>query len=95
MAILVFGFLARAAVGPAEYPAQHARRPDRRSRKWPSAAALLNVGLNLVLIPRFGMVGAAAATAGALVFAATANAIVARRRLGVSIFILAHLGRTR
>ena len=92
MAILVVGFLARAAVGPAEFLLNMLGHHSAVA-KVAASAALINIGLNVVLIPRFGMLGAAMANAGALVFAAFANAAVARRRLGMDIFILAHLRR--
>jgi O-antigen/teichoic acid export membrane protein len=47
------------------------------------AAFVLNVALNLALIPLFGILGAAVATASAMVFEAGALACQARRRLGV------------
>ena len=92
MAILVVGFLARAAVGPAEFLLNMLGQQSAVA-KVTASAALLDVALNLALIPSYGIYGAAFANAGALVFAAIANALVAHRRLGMNIFILAHLGR--
>jgi O-antigen/teichoic acid export membrane protein len=43
--------------------------------------------LNLVLIPHYGLEGAAAATAVSLVFASIWLFIAVRRRLGISAFI--------
>lgn len=47
------------------------------------AAAALNIGLNLLLIPRFGINGAAAATAASVSLANLANASWARRKLHI------------
>jgi O-antigen/teichoic acid export membrane protein len=92
MCILVFGFLARASIGPAEF-LLNTLGEQRRSAMVAVGAALVNVLLNLVLIPRFGLIGAACATTGALLFAATANYTVARRRLGFGISIFQNLRR--
>jgi O-antigen/teichoic acid export membrane protein len=48
-----------------------------------ACSAALNVGLNLLLIPRHGMMGAAWATLAAFAFLFAATAIVARRRYRV------------
>jgi O-antigen/teichoic acid export membrane protein len=47
----------------------------------------LNVALSFVLVPLFGLAGAAAATSTALVAAALMNYVVARRRLELEISI--------
>ena len=66
MVILAFGMIARAAVGPAE------RLLNMLGDRKPCAAAyalafVINLALCFVLIPRFGIDGAAAATSTALV----------------------------
>jgi len=55
------------------------------------AAAILNVALNFALVPVFGLVGAAIATASSLIVAATMNAIVVWRRLDIKIAIWENL----
>jgi O-antigen/teichoic acid export membrane protein len=45
----------------------------------------LNVGLNLWLIPRYGVLGAAAATSGALAFMSLLELLFARRIVGVAL----------
>jgi O-antigen/teichoic acid export membrane protein len=86
MMVLVAGFLARAAVGPSDtilrMLGQH-----RLSAAISVATAVLNVALLLALIPAFGLVGAAAATAVALTAEAACNWLAARRRLGLHIGI--------
>ncbi len=54
-----------------------------------SCAAVLNVALNLVLVPRFGLEGAAASTAISIVFATAWLAVIVRRRLGITAFVFA------
>jgi O-antigen/teichoic acid export membrane protein len=57
----------------------------RQAAKWLAASALVNVGLNLALIPSFGVEGAAFATAISIVFWNVALVREIRKRLGVSI----------
>jgi O-antigen/teichoic acid export membrane protein len=90
MAILVVGFLARASVGPAEFLLNMLGQ-QRAVAAVAVSAAVIDICLCAVLIPKFGMLGAALANAATLVFAATAYAAVAYRRLGMKIFVLSHL----
>jgi O-antigen/teichoic acid export membrane protein len=90
MVILVIGFLARAAVGPAEF-LLNTLGEQNRSALVAISAATLNVLLNYLLIPSFGLVGAATATTASLIAAAIANYVVARRRLGFGISIFENL----
>jgi O-antigen/teichoic acid export membrane protein len=86
MAILVLGFLARSAMGPAEF-LLNMLGEQRRCATVMAIAATLNIGLNLLLVPRYGIVGAASATAAALITAALLNAWVARAKLGIKVAI--------
>ena len=87
MVVLAAGFLFRASVGPAEF-VLNALGEQKACAAVAASAAALDIGLNLVLVPMFGMIGAAIATAVALATAATLYAIVARRRLGLDLTIL-------
>ncbi len=80
--VLLVGVLARAAVGPVDALLTMADQQSACARVY-MAAFVLNVALNLALIPLFGILGAAVATASAMVFEAGALACQARRRLGV------------
>ena len=87
MFILAAGMLARAAVGPAE------RLLNMLGERKPCAltyagAFAVNLILCIVLIPRFGIEGAAAATATAIVCESVSLYIFAKRRLGFHVFIL-------
>jgi len=55
---------------------------EKKARYYPlitAAAAAANIGLNLALIPRFGMMGAAWATAAAYALMAALGAIISQR----------------
>lgn len=87
IALLLIGVLARASIGPAD-----ALLTMTGLQK--SCAAIygltfaLNVVFNLVMIPLFGLAGAAIATSCAIFFETAALAIVARRKLGITTFIV-------
>jgi O-antigen/teichoic acid export membrane protein len=53
-----------------------------------SGAFVVNVALNFSLIPAFGLVGAAVATAAALIVETAMLYVTVRRRLGISCSIL-------
>lgn len=87
MFILAVGMLARAAVGPAE------RLLNMLGERTPCAltyagAFAVNLGLCIVLIPGFGIEGAAMATSAAIVCESISLYIVAKRRLGFHVSIL-------
>ena len=90
MFILVIGFLFRSAMGPAEYLLNMLGEQALCATVL-CAAAILNVALNFALVPAFGLVGAAIATATSLIVAATMNAIVVWRRLDIKIAIWENL----
>jgi O-antigen/teichoic acid export membrane protein len=91
-AVLLFGLLSRAAVGPAE---QLLMMTDNQiapayAFAW---AFVLNLGLGVALIPNWGGGGAAAGTALAYAAAAAIMAREVRLRLGFSIGILSVMRR--
>ncbi|MEQ1616348.1 MAG: lipopolysaccharide biosynthesis protein [Hyphomicrobiaceae bacterium] len=92
MFILVLGFLFRAAMGPSEF-LLNMMGQQKMCAAVLAVTAALNVSLNFALVPRFGLVGAATATALALMFAAIMNNLVAYQRLGIKLSILSNLGR--
>lgn len=92
MFILVLGFLVRASMGPAEFLLNMLGEQTLCAAVLVVTAAL-NIALNFVLIPRFGIIGAAAATSIALTVAAVLNYLVARRRLDLEISIFNNLIR--
>ena len=90
MCILVVGFLSRSAMGPAEY-LLNMLGEQKLCAAVLSGAALLSIVLNFILVPRFGLVGAASATAISLTSAALLNAIVVWRRLDIQMPIWRNL----
>ncbi len=86
MFILVVGFLLRSAVGPVELLLNMLGQQAACATVL-AVTAILNLALNLMLVPAFGLVGAALSTATSLAAAAVANAIVARRTLGIDTVI--------
>ncbi|MBS0240945.1 MAG: lipopolysaccharide biosynthesis protein [Proteobacteria bacterium] len=92
MLVLVAGFLGRASMGPSELllnmlGQQHA------SARTAIAVALLDVMLCALLVPRFGLLGAAAATALSLLAGALTNTSIAKSRLGLDIAIWQNVGK--
>jgi O-antigen/teichoic acid export membrane protein len=93
MLILVAGFILRASTGPSDYLLNMLGQ-QRACATIQVVSAVVNVALNLSFVPKFGITGAALATALSLSGSAIACAIVARRRLGIemSIFRFARRG---
>lgn len=86
MLILVVGFLFRSAMGPSEILLNMLGK-QRLCATVQVTTAVLNVILNVTLVPIYGIVGAAAATSTALVTGALLNYIVVNRHLGIEIAI--------
>lgn len=86
MAILVVGFLFRSSMGPAEHLLNMLGH-QRLCAFVMCTAALLNVALNLMLVPKFGIIGAAVATATSLITVATLGALAVHNRLGIKIAV--------
>ena len=82
MFILVVGLLARAAVGPIEYMLSM-QGEEKVCAGALLLAASVNIALNFALIPAFGLIGAAAATATSTVLATVLLYALAERRLGL------------
>lgn len=80
--LLVFGVVARAAVGPCESLLTMSGNQNICAAVYAVTLAL-NIGLNLVLIPLFGLWGAAMATAFAMIFEAGALSFTVWRKLGI------------
>ncbi len=87
MFILSAGMLARAAVGPAERLLNMLGMRKQCAMVY-AAAFALNLTLCVILIPRLGIEGAAAATATAMIAESIMLFVVAKRRLGFHVFIM-------
>lgn len=88
LGLLMLGFLARAATGPTEYLLNMTGNQNVVAIVY-GAAFIGNVALNLLLIPAFGLAGAATATAISVVLSTIWLAVVVRRRLGITAFVFA------
>lgn len=89
MAILFCGYLAKSAVGPGEVLLTMTGK--QRLCAWLYAVALAtNLSLNMVLIPLYGLTGAAMAAAGAMMMEALLLHVAVRRTLGIVLFVFAN-----
>jgi O-antigen/teichoic acid export membrane protein len=86
MFVLAVGLLARASVGPVERLLNMLGEQRACAMVYAGAFAF-NVVACIVLIPRFGVIGAAIATATALVAESVLLFWVTRRRLGIHAFV--------
>jgi O-antigen/teichoic acid export membrane protein len=93
MFILAAGVLARAATGPSELVLNMLGH-QRACALSLATAAIVSVSLNLVLIPIWGLTGAAVATATALGTAAFLNWLAAKKLSDVNLFVLAAYSRS-
>src|SRR6185312_4170013 len=92
--LLVFGVVARAAVGPCESLLTMSGNQNICAGVY-AMTLTLNIGLNVLMIPLFGLWGAAVATAFAMIFEATALSFTVWRKLGIvmAIFVPATLSK--
>lgn len=86
MFVLALGLLSRAAVGPVERLLNMLGQQNVCASVYGLAFAL-NVIFGLILIPRFGGLGAAAGTAAALTIESVLLFFVTKERLGLHVFI--------
>jgi O-antigen/teichoic acid export membrane protein len=84
--LLVFGVVARAAVGPCESLLTMSGNQNICAGVYALTLAL-NIGLNVVFIPLFGLWGAAIATAFAMIFEAVTLSFTVWRKLGIVMVI--------
>jgi O-antigen/teichoic acid export membrane protein len=84
MFLLAIGLIIKASVGPAEF-LLNMLGEQRRTAAVLVFTATLNVVLNFALVPRFGLMGAAAATSLSLVSSALLYRSIAKRRLGIEV----------
>lgn len=85
MFVLTIGLLARASIGPGERLLIMVGQ-QRLCAAIYATAFFTNLGLCLALVPYFGLVGAAASTATAIVVESTLLFVMAKRRLGLHAF---------
>ncbi len=88
--IIMVGLLARASVGPAERVLNMTGQQSACAFVYATALAV-NVTLCFLLIPRYGLIGAATATATAVTVESGLLFLAVRRRLGVAMSVFAGL----
>jgi len=88
MAILLAGILAKALVGPAETLLMMSGKQNICVALY-AGALTANVVLNVLLIPHFGIEGAAIATASAMAVEAVLLHLAVRHALGIALFAFA------
>lgn len=86
--ILILGVIARASVGPCESLLSMSGNQNICAVLY-ALALIVNVGLNLALIPLLGLSGAAIATVCAMVTEAATLSYAVRKRLGITMFVFA------
>jgi O-antigen/teichoic acid export membrane protein len=86
MFVLAIGLMARASVGPVERLLNMVGEQRACAAVYAGAFAI-NLLLCFLLIPPMGPMGAAIAIAGAMVVEAALLFFVAKRRLGIHVFI--------
>lgn len=91
MAILFAGILSKALIGPAETLLTMAGEQKLCVMLYAVALAS-NIGLNVTLIPLFGLIGAASATMGAMMVEALLLHLAVRRKFSMVLFAFARTG---
>ena len=91
--LLVLGVVARAAVGPCESLLTMSGNQNVCAIVY-ALTLVVNIGLSMVLIPHFGLWGAAIATAVSMTFEAAALSFTAWRKLGIAMVIFLPPTRT-
>lgn len=86
--LLVLGVVARASVGPCESLLTMSGNQNICAAVF-ALTLVINIGLNVILLPPFGLWGAAAATALAMMFEAAALSFTVWRRLGIAMTVFA------
>jgi len=92
--LLMIGVLARASVGPADALLTMTGHQNTCAGIY-AGTFVINVVLNLALIPLFGLAGAAIATSLAILFEAAALATAVKRKLNITTFVLPLLFQPR
>lgn len=94
MLILVVGFLLRSSMGPSEFLLNMLGKQSVCAAVQVTVA-LTTVALNFLLVPKYGLIGAATATSVALISGALMNNVVVSRTLGIEVAVWANLFKRR
>jgi O-antigen/teichoic acid export membrane protein len=94
MLVVLAGLVLRSATIPVEYLLNMTGH-HRDTMGVYALAAMANIGLNLLLIPDYGIVGAAIATYTAMLSGNLCLYVLVRKRLGVNAFVFPFRGKTQ
>ncbi len=94
MFVMVAGYLVRASVGPAEFVLRMLGEQTSCAIVF-GVSALFNLMANLLLVPHYGLMGAAISSSLTLMGAAIAFHAIARKRLGLDIAVWSGILRKR
>ncbi|MEP7452076.1 lipopolysaccharide biosynthesis protein [Phyllobacterium sp. SB3] len=86
--IMVIGVVARASVGPAESLLNMAGKQKICAAVY-AVTLIVNICLSIVLIPAYGLTGAACATAFSMIFEAVTLTLTVYNRLNITMFVFA------
>lgn len=86
--IMVIGVVARASVGPAESLLNMAGQQKICAAVY-AVTLIVNICLSIVLIPAYGLTGAACATAISMIFEAVTLTLTVYKRLNITMFVFA------
>lgn len=86
--IMVVGVVARASVGPAESLLNMAGKQKICAAVY-AVTLIVNICLSIVLIPAYGLTGAACATAISMIFEAATLTLTVYNRLNITMFVFA------
>ena len=88
--VLVIGVLLRASVGPAESLLNMSGN-ERISAVALGATLFVSIALAIVLIPAYGLMGAAFAVSAAMVFESVALGVAVNRKLGIRVSVFSDM----
>ncbi|MBV2141897.1 lipopolysaccharide biosynthesis protein [Falsochrobactrum sp. TDYN1] len=92
--ILIIGVIARASIGPAESLLNMSGKQNICALLY-AVTLGINIALNLLLIPRFGLMGAAFATAFSMLVEAALLSTAVYRTMSITMFILVPQNRSK
>lgn len=85
--LLVLGYIANTSVGPAKYLVNLTGIQNKSVGVY-GVCVVVNIFLNLMLIPKYGNMGAAVATVSSMVLSNVSLSVLAKRHLGINTFVI-------
>jgi O-antigen/teichoic acid export membrane protein len=85
--LLVLGYIANTSVGPAKYLVNLTGIQNKSVGVY-GFCVVVNIFLNLMLIPKYGTIGAAIATVSSMVLSNVSLSVLAKKHLGINTFVI-------